>query len=149
MQRDHKHFYLILRGRLHAWIAKCTRGSRLSDLVLAIPDLFYLMCRMLGDPRVSASDKLRFAGGISYFMWPADLMPDVMFPFGFLDDMVICATILDKFISHAPKEVVLENWPGSQDVLGLIRQLLGLAQFVSRIQRSGRMRRRSKVAPAR
>jgi len=148
MQHHHKHFYLLLRGRLHSWITRCTRGSRLSDLVLAIPDLFYLMCRMLADPRVSAADKLRFAGGISYFMWPADLIPDVMFPFGFLDDMVICATILDKFISHAPKEVVLDNWPGSQDVLALIRRLLGLAQVVSRIRRSGRRRGKSKTAPA-
>ena len=78
--------------RLRARIRPAVPGasSDLRDLLLAFPDLFMLLTRLLRDDRVKPGDKALALLGVAYVISPIDLMPAWLFgPFGVLDDVLV------------------------------------------------------------
>lgn len=66
-----------------------------------------LVWRLLLDPRVSLLTKLVIPGlAVAYFLWPADLMPDVFLGLGQLDDLMLLALATKLFIDLCPTEIV-------------------------------------------
>ena len=63
--------------RLRALVRPVVPGasSDVRDLMLAFPDLFMLLTRLLRDDRVKPGDKALAVLGVAYVLSPLDLMP--------------------------------------------------------------------------
>ena len=94
--------------------------SRMTNLLLVIPNLLLLSARLMVDPRVPAKERLLVAGAIVYAFVPLDLIPD-MLPFvGQVDDAYLIALTLLRLMSVTDPRVVREHWRGGGDVVELI-----------------------------
>lgn len=65
--------------------------------------------RLLFDRRVSGSAKMIPLLVIFYILSPIDLVPDVLLPFGVVDDLSAFLLGLQMFIRSAPRDVVDEH----------------------------------------
>ena len=94
--------------------------SRMTNLVLVIPNLLLLCARLMVDPRVPAKERLLVAGAIVYAFMPLDFIPD-MIPFvGQVDDLYLIGLTLLRLMSVSDPRVVREHWRGGGDVVELI-----------------------------
>jgi uncharacterized membrane protein YkvA (DUF1232 family) len=94
--------------------------SRMTNLLLVIPNLLFLCARLMVDPRVPAKERLLVGGAIVYAFVPLDLIPD-MLPFvGQVDDAYLVALTLLRLMSVTEPRVVREHWRGGGDVVELI-----------------------------
>lgn len=65
---------------------------------------------MMKDKNVPKRKKLLIVGGIVYLFLPVDIIPPVLFPFGFLDDLVLWIWI----IWHL-KDTLDQYWVGESE----------------------------------
>lgn len=94
--------------------------SRMTNLLLIIPNLLLLSGKLMVDPRVPAKERLLVAGAIVYAFVPLDFIPD-MLPFvGQVDDAYLIALTLLRLMSVTEPRVVREHWRGGGDVVELI-----------------------------
>ena len=94
--------------------------SRVTNLLLVIPNLIHLSARLMVDPRVPAKERLLVAGAIVYALMPLDLIPD-MLPFvGQVDDAYLIALSLLRLMTGTDPRVVREHWRGGGDVVELV-----------------------------
>ena len=94
--------------------------SRMTNLLLVIPNLLLLCTRLMVDPRVPAKERLLVAGAIVYAFVPLDFIPD-MLPFvGQVDDAYLVALTLLRLMTVTEPHVVREHWRGGGDVVELI-----------------------------
>jgi uncharacterized membrane protein YkvA (DUF1232 family) len=94
--------------------------SRMTNLLLVIPNLLMLSARLMVDPRVPAKERLLVAGAIVYAFVPFDFIPD-MIPFvGQVDDAYLIALTLLRLMSVTEPHVIREHWRGGGDVVELI-----------------------------
>ena len=101
-------------------MAELNLRSRMTNLLLVIPNLLLLCGRLMVDPRVPAKERLLVAGAIVYAFVPLDLIPD-MLPFvGQVDDAYLISLTLLRLMSVTEPRVVREHWRGGGDVVELI-----------------------------
>ena len=94
--------------------------SRMTNLLLVIPNLLLLCARLMVDPRVPAKERLLVAGAIVYAFVPLDLIPD-MLPFvGQVDDAYLVSLTLLRLMTVTDPRVVREHWRGGGDVVELV-----------------------------
>jgi uncharacterized membrane protein YkvA (DUF1232 family) len=94
--------------------------SRLTNLLLVIPNLLLLSAGLMVDPRVPAKERLLVAGAIVYAFMPLDFIPD-MLPFvGQVDDAYLIALTLLRLMTVTDPRVVREHWRGGGDVVELV-----------------------------
>ena len=94
--------------------------SRLTNLLLVIPNLLLLSTRLMVDPRVPAKERLLVAGAIVYAFVPFDFIPD-MLPFvGQVDDAYLISLTLLRLMTVTDPRVVREHWRGGGDVVELV-----------------------------
>jgi uncharacterized membrane protein YkvA (DUF1232 family) len=94
--------------------------SRMTNLLLVIPNLLLLCTRLMVDQRVPAKERLLVAGAIVYALVPLDFIPD-MLPFvGQVDDAYLVALTLLRLMTVADPRVVREHWRGGGDVVELV-----------------------------
>ena len=94
--------------------------SRMTNLLLVIPNLLLLCARLMTDGRVPAKERLLVAGAIVYAFVPLDFIPD-MLPFvGQVDDAYLIALTLLRLMTVTEPRVVREHWRGGGDVVELI-----------------------------
>ena len=94
--------------------------SRMTNLLLVIPNLLFLCARLMVDPRVPTKERLLVAGAIVYAFVPLDFIPD-MLPFvGQVDDLYLIGLTLLRLMSVSDPRVVREHWRGGGDVVELV-----------------------------
>jgi uncharacterized membrane protein YkvA (DUF1232 family) len=94
--------------------------ARMKNLLLFVPHLVLLCCRLMVDPRVPAKERLLVAGAIVYALVPFDLIPD-MIPFvGQIDDAYLISLSLLRLATVTDPSIVREHWRGGGDVVELI-----------------------------
>lgn len=94
--------------------------SRMTNLLMVIPNLLLLSGRLMVDQRVPAKERLLVAGAIVYAFLPLDFIPD-MLPFvGQVDDAYLIALTLLRLMTVTDPRVVREHWRGGGDVVELI-----------------------------
>lgn len=82
-----------------------------------LPNYVKLLFGLMRDRRVSIVDKLLVAGAIAYIVSPLDLIPDFIPFLGEVDDAFLLITSLQRLISHAGHDVVLDHWAGDEEEL--------------------------------
>ncbi|CAN5213887.1 hypothetical protein BH20ACT22_BH20ACT22_12490 [soil metagenome] len=101
--------------------------GRLKELWMFLPQLLKLMYELLRDPRVPSRNKAIVAVVAGYLLLPFDIIPDFIPFIGQADDLVLVAFALDQILNRVPEEIVLEHWEGDDDVLEVVREVLGVA----------------------
>lgn len=94
-----------------------TSSGRIRSLLAAIPRFLQLLIRLIGDSRVSPTDKALLAGAVAYTLAPLDLVPDFIPVLGQLDDLLFLALAIDRMVSRAGLALLQEHWDGPQEVL--------------------------------
>jgi uncharacterized membrane protein YkvA (DUF1232 family) len=122
-------FYRRLRRRVSAWARSDDgRTHRWADVVCLAPDLVHLMIRLMLDDRVPRSAKSRLLAALLYFMSPLDALPEALLgPVGYLDDIALAAFVLNGLLNQLDPSILRENWAGDDDVLDVIRRIVGRA----------------------
>src|SRR5215208_6861356 len=84
--------------------------SRMTNLLLVIPNLLLLCTRLMVDPRVPAKERLLVAGAIVYAFMPLDFIPDVLPFVGQVDDAYLISLTLLRLMTVTEPRVVREHW---------------------------------------
>lgn len=103
----------------------------LRELALFLPNFVVLLKRLLSDPRVPRKSKLIVCGTVLYLVSPLDVVPDFVPGLGQLDDVVVALLALHSILNRVDDEVVVEHWPGDENVIRMVRAgLSAVAQLL-------------------
>src|SRR5215471_4046678 len=83
-------------------------------LATFIPDCIVLVTRLLRDERVPLRRKLLLVAVGGYLALPFDLIPDFIPVAGQLDDVLVVAFVLRRFLRTGGDQLVREHWPGPE-----------------------------------
>jgi uncharacterized membrane protein YkvA (DUF1232 family) len=96
-----------------------------------LPSILRLLGRLFRDRRVSLLDKALVAMVIAYILTPVDLIPDILGPLGFLDDLYLTGLALDRLFTRAGPRTLLHHWDGSpKELKRLVQSLRGLGALL-------------------
>jgi uncharacterized membrane protein YkvA (DUF1232 family) len=101
--------------------------SRMSNLLMFLPNLVALCFRLLADARVPAAEKALFAAAIVYAIVPLDFIPDILPFIGQVDDAYLIALTLLRLVNRTDEHVIRENWHGGGDIVQLADSVASLA----------------------
>ncbi len=101
-------------------MSKSNLRSRMTNLLLVIPNLVLLCARLMIDPRVPAKERVLVAGAVVYALVPLDFIPDILPFVGQVDDAYLVALSLLRLMSATEPRVVREHWRGGGDVVELV-----------------------------
>jgi len=85
-----------------------------------IPDCIVLISRLVHDERVPRRRKLLLVALVGYLALPFDLVPDFIPIAGQLDDVLVVALVLRRFLRSGGDRLVREHWPGPKQSLRLV-----------------------------
>ena len=106
-------------------LAGCREAAR--AIAGFVPDCLVLVGRLVRDPRVPRRRKLLLLALAGYLALPFDLVPDVIPVAGQLDDAIVVALVLRRFLRSGGEPVVREHWPGPDASLRLLLRAAGVA----------------------
>lgn len=105
--------------------------NTLREIALFLPNFVVLLKRLVSDPRVPRKSKLILGGTIMYLLSPIDVVPDFVPGLGQLDDVVVALLALHSILNRVDDEVVVEHWPGDENVIRMVRAgLSAVAQLL-------------------
>lgn len=117
-----RRLYDRLRARIRPALPGAASDAR--DILLLLPDLLLLICRLIADPRVAPGNRALAVLGVTYLLSPIDLLPSVFFgPLGVLDDLVVLAATVSRLVNHVHPDIVRSHWSGQQDVLATVERV--------------------------
>ena len=77
--------------------------------LLGLTRILRLIVRLMLDRRVPLRLKLIIPAVLLYFVWPFDVLPDVIPLLGHLDDILVVVTTLAVFLVTAGRHVLLDQ----------------------------------------
>ncbi len=98
--------------------------EKVKELLLLIPNFLKLLYRLLGDKGVSTQEKALLLGTVAYVISPLDFLPDAIPFLGQIDDLLLVALILKRFMNSIDRSVLLAYWDGKDDLLLTIDKIL-------------------------
>ncbi|HJU87645.1 MAG TPA: YkvA family protein [Gemmatimonadota bacterium] len=111
--------------------SRSSARETLKELALFLPNFVVLLRRLLADPRVPRKSKLILGGTVLYLVSPLDVVPDFVPGLGQLDDVVVALLALHSILNRVDDEVVVEHWPGDENVIRMVRAgLSAVAQLL-------------------
>ncbi len=121
-----KDFYQKIRIQIRNWIeSNQGKQTRWTEYILLAPDLFHLLCKLMIDPDVPSTKKLKVGATIAYFISPIDFLPEgLLGPIGYLDDIALTAYILNDIVNEVDPQIITRNWAGETEILLLIKTIL-------------------------
>ena len=85
--------------------------SKWLEYILIVPDLFYLLYKLIRDAEMPLKSKAMLGIALAYFISPIDLIPEAFFgPLGFTDDIVVSALVLDILFNKTSPELIRRYW---------------------------------------
>lgn len=126
MSPKEEKFYIKLRKDISNWLDKKAHMSHKSrEYLMVVPDIFYLLVKLLQDPDVPSGKKVKLVTAITYFISPIDILPEALLgPLGYLDDLGVAAFVLNDLINTIDPQIIKRNWVGETDVLILVKRIL-------------------------
>ncbi|MDQ4022075.1 MAG: DUF1232 domain-containing protein [Actinomycetota bacterium] len=107
------------------WRAKPEEGG-LRDALRLLPDLIWLLRRLVADPALPRGVRIRLALLLGYLALPIDLIPDFIPVLGYADDAIVVALALRSVVYRAGPEALAQHWPGTPEGLRILHRLAQL-----------------------
>ncbi|MBN1890451.1 MAG: DUF1232 domain-containing protein [Thermoflexales bacterium] len=99
--------------------------GRHDDLIYQAPALYRLMVQLLDDKRLPGRLRPLIACTVAYFILPADVIPeDIHGPYGYADDIWLCAWAAGVVRREVGDDVLTENWDGEAPLIELLQDIL-------------------------
>src|SRR5256885_15223524 len=104
--------------------------SRMKNLLMFLPNMVILCCKLMVDKRVPRTERALFAAAVIYAIIPFDFIPD-MIPFvGQIDDLFLISLTLLRLIDHTDDMIVREHWRGGGDIVALAESAATIAPLL-------------------
>lgn len=100
------------------------------EALLLIPNFLKLLYRLVADKRVMASEKAILLGTVMYMISPLDFLPDAIPFLGQIDDILLVALVLKRFLNSVDRYVILSHWDGPTDLLLAIDRILEFTRYI-------------------
>ena len=125
-QTKEEKFYLKLRSKISTWLEEnSSLAYKWKEFIFVVPDIFYLLTKLVRDPDVPQGKKVKLISAIAYFISPIDVLPEAFLgPIGYLDDVAVAAYVLNDIINSIDPQIVKRNWAGEVDILYLVKNIL-------------------------
>jgi uncharacterized membrane protein YkvA (DUF1232 family) len=101
-------------------------GKEITELLLFLPDFFFLLIRLFIDKRTPRRVKIIIGSVITYLVLPWDILPDFIPIIGFVDDFVLIVMALNSMLNEIDPEVILDNWSGKEKLLTLVQRITAI-----------------------
>ncbi|WP_147565250.1 YkvA family protein [Clostridium tyrobutyricum] len=101
-----------------------SKFSKLAEYIMFMPDILILFWRLFKDKRVSSPIKIVLVNAILYIISPVDLIPGFIPIIGQMDDVAVAFFALNYIIDKVPREIILENWQGKNDVIIMTQEVI-------------------------
>jgi uncharacterized membrane protein YkvA (DUF1232 family) len=98
--------------------------------LLLIPNFIRLLYRLVSDHRVPLQEKALLLGTIAYVISPLDFLPDAIPFLGQIDDLLLVALVLQRFMNSVSHSILLEHWEGRVDLLASIETILAFTRYL-------------------
>ena len=133
MEEEYNYYYK-LRDKIKNGVHKISRNEDLPEYLLLAPDLFYLLIKLMQDPKVPKSKKVKLGAVIAYFITPFDFLPEaIMGLVAYVDDVALTAYVLNDFFNEMDPSIIKNNWPGEKKLLSVIQNILeDTDQFINK-----------------
>ena len=96
--------------------------EKIVEYGMLVPDIVVLFIRLFKDKRVKIKIKIMLSGLIAYLASPIDIIPDFIPFVGKVDDVALVFFALNIIIDEIPKEIIIENWQGEQNIILVTRE---------------------------
>lgn len=106
---------------------------------MILPDIMALLWRLFRDKRVKVKVKMMVAGVIAYLASPLDVIPDFVPLVGKIDDVAIAFFALNTILNEVPKEIILQNWQGRENIILITREAVGYISEMVGSQNVGKL----------
>ncbi len=111
-------------------MAKRQLKSRMKNLLMFLPNMVILCCKLMVDKRVPRTERALFVAAVIYAIIPFDFIPD-MIPFvGQVDDLFLISLTLLRLIDHTDDMIVREHWRGGGDIVQLAESAATIAPLL-------------------
>ena len=128
-------FYQKLRSKIRKQMAERSAGEdgkgpeydKLVETLAILPDFFHLAIKCLFDRTIPVENKGALVLAVAYVVSPIDLIPDIWFITGWLDDLLVLTMALNKFLdveNFAIKQAITRHWAGEGEVIDTIKHVL-------------------------
>src|SRR4026209_536660 len=104
--------FLAIYASFVAWLVIRGRNEDARAFAQFLTDCIVLVTRLARDPRVPRRRKLLLIGLVGYLALPFDLVPDFIPVAGQLDDVLVVALVLRRFLRSGGEPLVREHPPG-------------------------------------
>jgi uncharacterized membrane protein YkvA (DUF1232 family) len=104
--------------------------SRMKNLLMFLPNMVILCCKLMVDKRVPRTERALLAGAVIYAIIPFDFIPD-MIPFvGQIDDLLLISLTVLRLVDRTDASVVREHWRGGGDIIQLSESVVTVAPLL-------------------
>src|SRR5437763_15172387 len=111
-------------------MGKSKLKSRMKNLLMFLPNMVILCCKLMVDKRVPRTERALFVAAVIYAIIPFDFIPD-MIPFdGQIDDLFLISLTLLRLIDHTDDTIVLEHWRHGGDIVQLAESAVTIAPLL-------------------
>jgi uncharacterized membrane protein YkvA (DUF1232 family) len=126
MNGKEEKFYLKLRSNISTWLGeKANINHKYREFIMLVPDIFYLLIKLVRDSEVPQSKKVKLVSAIAYFISPIDFLPEAFLgPIGYMDDIAIAAYVLNDMLNSIDPQIIRRHWAGETDILMTIKKIL-------------------------
>ena len=125
MMEEEYNYYYKLRDKIKNGVNKISKNEDLPEYLLLAPDLFYLLIKLMQDPEVPRSKKVKVGVVIAYFITPFDFLPEALLGLvAYVDDVALTAYVLNDFFNEMNPDIIKDNWPGEKKLLDVIQKIL-------------------------
>lgn len=121
--------------------------GKMKEALMLIPNYLKLLYRLTQDSRVAMAEKALLLGTVAYVISPVDFLPDFIPFVGQIDDILLVALILQRFMNSVERHVLYEHWDGNVDLLYSIETILSYARFFLPSGVYNKIVRKSKESP--
>ncbi len=104
--------------------------SRMSNMLMFLPNMVKLLGRLLKDSRVPLTEKTLFVAAIVYVISPLDFIPDFIPFVGQVDDIYLVALTLLRLLNRTDENIVRQHWSGGGDIISLTDSIAKLAPSI-------------------
>ena len=105
-------YYALLKKEIDAY-----RGQ-VPPYVYYLPALFKALCGTLDEKDLKPEERRQVLAALGYLVAPNDVVPEEIYgPAGYADDVLVCATVLERLVKTHGVEFVEPYWEKDTDPL--------------------------------